>query len=77
MRFSEDTRKEIFDRAGGMCEKCEKQIVLKNHFPGQRGAWQAHHKTAVSSGGGDYPSNGKALCLCCHKKTHTYCKHKK
>jgi 5-methylcytosine-specific restriction endonuclease McrA len=69
MAFSEQTRRKIFDNAKGKCESCGKQLVYQNHTEGEPGAWEAHHKTAVRSGGSDAPSNGKALCLDCHKKT--------
>lgn len=72
MVFSSETRQKIFDNAGGRCEKCGKQIVFANHYQGERGAWQAHHKISVASGGRDIASNGKALCLECHKGTYTY-----
>ena len=71
MRFSEETRRTIFNNANGKCEAagCGKQLVWGNHTEGQRGAWEAHHRTSVKSGGSDTASNGKALCLECHKKT--------
>jgi len=72
MAFSEETKRRIFDNAGGKCEKCGKQLVFGNRTEGERGAWNAHHKTAVSSGGKDIASNGKALCIECHKSTYTY-----
>jgi len=72
MTFSPKTRQAIFDNAGGRCEKCGKQITFNNHSQGERGAWHAHHKTSVASGGRDIASNGKALCLGCHKNTYTY-----
>jgi hypothetical protein len=75
MAFSTSTKEKIFTKANGKCEKCNKQIVLKNHTEGERGAWSAHHKTSVASGGKDIPSNGKALCVSCHKDTYTYGKH--
>jgi len=75
MPFSAETREKIFHNAGCKCEKCGKQIVLKNHEEGQRGAWEAHHRTSVRSGGKDIASNGEALCLDCHRKTRTYGKH--
>lgn len=75
MGFSEKTKKKIFDKSRGNCENCKKQIVLKNHAQGQRGAWHAHHKTSEASGGRDVTSNGRALCLSCHKKTRTYGRH--
>ena len=72
MAFSDETRREIFDNANDKCERCGKELVFENHTEGERGAWEAHHRTAVSSGGSDAPSNGKALCLDCHKSTRTY-----
>lgn len=72
MAFSENAKRIIFFNARGKCESCGKQLVFENHHEGQRGAWEAHHKTSVKSGGSDNPSNGKALCLDCHKKTPTY-----
>ena len=72
MAFSKATKDEIFNRAGGKCERCCKQLVRDNHMEGERGAWEAHHKTSLHSGGNDVPSNGEALCLDCHKKTRTY-----
>jgi hypothetical protein len=75
MSFSDSVRREIFDNAKGRCEKCKKEIVFGNHEEGLRGAWDAHHKTSVKSGGKDITSNGKALCLACHKETNTYGSH--
>ncbi len=75
MAFSDKTKLEIFEKANGKCEACGKQLVFDNHTEGERGAWHAHHKTSVASGGEDVASNGKALCLDCHKKTKTFGKH--
>jgi len=75
MGFSSETRQKIFDNAGGRCEKCGKLLSRNNYLPGERGAWHAHHKTSVASGGTDAASNGKALCLDCHQETYTYGKH--
>ena len=72
MAFDEVTRRIIFQNANGKCERCGEVLVYNNHTEGQRGAWEAHHKTSVSAGGTDTASNGKALCLDCHKKTYTY-----
>ena len=83
MSFSESTVKEAWDRAGGMCEckrsrhvhdsKCNK-ILLWNHRGDDDSpfGWEAHHKTAVSSGGDDTLSNCEILCIECHKKTGSY-----
>jgi len=76
MSFTKKQKEQIFDNAQGHCEKCNKQIVRNNHEEGQRGSWDAHHRTSVSSGGSDSVSNGQALCLECHKETRTYGKKK-
>lgn len=72
MAFSASDKRTIFDRAHGKCENCGKTLCFYNHKEGEWGAWEAHHKTSVAAGGTDTPSNGKALCLDCHKKTYTY-----
>ena len=72
MAFSLEIRRKIFNKAGGRCERCNKQLVFNNHNKGERGAWHAHHKTSLASDGKDIASNGKALCLDCHKSTRTY-----
>jgi len=69
---SKETRQIIFNRAEGKCEKCRKLLVFENHKEGQLGAWEAHHRTSVASGGNNVASNGKALCLNCHKATYSY-----
>ena len=75
MAFSENVKREAFIRAGGHCECCKKELIWQNHKEGERGAWEAHHKTSVASGGQDTLSNCKILCLDCHKKTRTYGSH--
>jgi|GEM_PF-1918483 len=77
MAFSNTDKLKIFRNAGRECEKCSKSLVYHNHHQGERGAWHAHHKIAVQSGGKDIPSNGQALCISCHKTTRTYGRSKK
>ena len=85
MAFSDLTVRQAWARSGGRCE-CERtshghgysgrctQRLMWN----QRGndyssyGWEAHHKTAVSSGGSDTLSNCEILCMSCHKKTGSY-----
>lgn len=81
MAFSESTKTEIFNNSGGRCQ-CTRQHQGQTDSPhhGGRctktftryGSWEAHHKTAVSSGGKDIASNGEALCMKCHQLTQTY-----
>jgi len=84
MAFSKTTVDAAWKRADGKCEcrrsthnhpytRCGKTLVYENRGKdGARGAWEAHHKTAVSSGGSDALSNCEILCVDCHKKTGSY-----
>lgn len=75
MGFPDSVKLQIFNNAKGKCEDCGKTLVFQNHKEGERGAWEAHHKISLASGGKDIASNGEALCLACHKNTRTYGKH--
>ena len=72
MAFPQETKDAAWRRAGGKCE-CTRQC---SHHTGRCNAtlnsWHAHHKAAVSSGGGDGLSNCEALCVPCHKNTGSY-----
>lgn len=80
MAFSEETVKQAWGRAGGKCEcgrllhlhpnvRCNKALVWGNRGKrGERGCWEAHHRTAVESGGDDSLSNCEILCCECHDK---------
>lgn len=83
MAFSNDTILAAWKRAGGKCEcrrishshgaRCNKTLSFGNRGKdGAWGAWEAHHITAVSSGGSDSLSNCEILCLDCHKQTKSY-----
>ncbi len=74
MAFSEETRDQAYDRAGGECE-CTRETCM--HHKGRcnadlSGAWQAHHITSQNAGGSDGLSNCEALCVPCHKNTASY-----
>lgn len=71
MAISEETKKELYKRAGGICEcimnvcdhrgRCTRTLAP--------GYWDAHHKNAD---GPDTTSNLIAMCATCHKNTRTY-----
>lgn len=74
MAISPETRRAIFQRAGGRCE-CT-MSVCSHHHAGRRcphglhgSSWEAHHR---SRNGGDTPGNLIAMCATCHKNTRTY-----
>lgn len=81
MAFSEETVEQAWQSAGGRCAcrraghdhpyvRCNKDLVRTNRGRNSgRGAWEAHHKTNVQSGGDDNLSNCEILCWECHSKT--------
>lgn len=81
MAFSEQTVTLAWRRSGGKCEctralhdhgygRCNKDLVWENRGrESGRGAWEAHHRTSVESGGSDNLSNCEILCWDCHSKT--------
>ncbi len=86
MAFPNSVVEQAWKRAGGKCEcrrkicghgtRCNKQLVWENRGgEGVRGAWEAHHVTAVSSGGSDTLSNCEILCQDCHKNTESFGRH--
>ena len=84
MAFSNEVVAQAWRRANGNCEcrrrthnhhyiRCNKQLVKANRGADvSRGCWEAHHKTAVASGGADTLSNCEILCCECHSNTRTY-----
>ena len=74
MAISQETRSELYSRAGGRCE-CTMR-VCDHHRAGARCPrglvapyWDAHHRSA---GGPDTLGNLIAMCATCHKNTRTY-----
>jgi len=63
MPFSQDVKKQIFRNAGHKCDKCGKRLTPNNRH--------AHHKHHEASGGSNTVSNGRALCITCHKSLHS------
>lgn len=83
MAFSRNVVLEAWERSGGRCECCRKTCghlsrcnkKLKWEDRGDDDSsygWEAHHKTAVASGGKDIASNCEILCIPCHKNTGSY-----
>ncbi len=75
MAASNQTHRDLYQRAGGRCE-CTMQC---SHHKGRRcqhqlhsGQWHAHHR---SRNGGDGLSNLIAMCRTCHKNTRTWGQH--
>ncbi len=74
MAMSEQTKRDLYKRAGSRCECTMK--VCDHHPAGRRcprqlvaGYWEAHHRSAA---GGDTLGNLIAMCATCHKNTRTY-----
>jgi len=81
MAFSDEVVEQAWTRAGGKCEcrrtthehtgRCNKTLSWENHgcANGGWGAWEAHHRVSVDSGGSDTLSNCEILCCDCHQAT--------
>lgn len=63
-------REDVFARAGGRCECTMSTCGHSGRCPAMlRGEWEVHRITA----GGPYtPSNVKAMCQMCHRKTPSF-----
>ena len=80
MAFSEETVRQAWQRASGKCEctrkthnhtgRCYKPLSWGDRGRSSGwGAWEAHHRTRVESGGTDALSNCEMLCWDCHSRT--------
>jgi len=72
MAFSDLVVVDTWEKAGGKCQKCRKQLCWENKGREGRGCWEAHHKTSVSAGGSDGLSNCQILCFDCHSNTRSF-----
>ena len=57
--FTQEQRDYLFDRCGGLCEKCSRPLGND---------WEADHITRYSDGGLTSTSNAQALCTPCHQE---------
>jgi len=77
--FSDETVRQAWQRAGAKCEctrkthghigRCNKTLSWGNRGRSGWGAWEAHHRTSIQSGGTDALSNCEILCWDCHSRT--------
>lgn len=72
MAFLESVVKQAWDKCGGKCESCRKELLWASRGSESMYGWEAHHKSATILGGADSLSNCKILCQSCHKKTSSY-----
>jgi hypothetical protein len=85
MAFSQEVIDDAWKRSGGVCEcnrlthglhqfkHCDNILVKENQGRASEGTgrWEAHHTTAVASGGKDILSNCEILCVYCHGQIPT------
>ncbi|MEO0145923.1 MAG: HNH endonuclease, partial [candidate division WOR-3 bacterium] len=63
MRYTDEQLKHIFDKTGGHCYWCGKQLSFSNYgqclgaTPLARGAWEVDHAKPTSKGGTDTMRN--------------------
>ena len=69
MSYSEEDLRDIFDKTGGTCHLCGKQLYFSKygkHF-GERGAWEIDHSRAESLGGVGDLRNLRPACISCNR----------
>lgn len=76
MAFSQEVKDQAYVRAGGRCEKCNRQcrrVQSGNiyNYPDS----EFHHIRSVQAGGADTISNCMHLCIDCHERTYSYGRH--
>jgi 5-methylcytosine-specific restriction endonuclease McrA len=70
--FDEDDLNYIFDKTGGECHYCGKQLAWSNYgLVGKRGAWEVDHSIPVSRGGTDHQNNLWPACVSCNTEKGT------
>ncbi len=63
---------EIFDRSGGQCHLCDKQVAFTNYAcAGARGAWEVDHSRPKAHGGSCRLNNLRAACIDCNREKGT------
>lgn len=67
MAFNADVLTFVFEKSGGRCTYCEKQLSWANYgVRGTRGGWEVDHSRARSNGGTDHGNNLVAACWSCN-----------
>jgi 5-methylcytosine-specific restriction endonuclease McrA len=70
MSYNEKHLVEVFNRTGGCCFYCSRDLAFHAYrLYSERGAWVVDRFIPVSKGGVDGPENWAACCLACsHQK---------
>src|SRR6266566_1613898 len=67
MSYDDETLEAVFEKTGGKCRYCGKQLSYSNYgLQGKRGAWVVDHANPVSRGGSDYLRNLWPACIDCN-----------
>lgn len=56
------TRREIYDRDGGICRGCKKELAFERH------GFEIDHIVPISLGGPDTPANVQLMCRPCNRE---------
>ena len=64
--IDEDKRVAVYEKSGGECSYCEKEIVLYNRDRASRGAWEVEHQVPRAKNGTDHLNNLVAACWTCN-----------
>lgn len=64
--IDEDKRIAVYEKSGGECGYCEKELSLYNRDRQGRGAWEVEHRVPRAKGGTDHLNNLVAACWPCN-----------
>ena len=59
-------RGDVYDKSGGYCSNCGKQLARNNSSRSGRGGWEKDHSHPKSDGGLDNMRNMNPLCWSCN-----------
>lgn len=72
MGYDSDFLSRIFEKTGGHCVFCGKQLSWKNYsISNGRGGWEVDHSLPVSKGGTDHLNNLIPACIPCNRSKGT------
>jgi len=63
MAFGQQTIDDAWNRQGGYCAYCGKNLVKDNRDKGEFGAWHPHHRKPISKRGTDTLANCVIFCI--------------
>jgi len=69
MKYDIELLRKIYDKTGGRCHICKKQLSFRNWGdPEGKGGWEIDHSVPKSRGGSDHLNNLYPACVGCNRE---------